>query len=117
MARITTAAALIAILCAAPAVAAPASVRVQGVAASATGSYQMFATSVAYDDQELSSAENAKALLARIETASRFICGERQGRTFTTLQERQFETCLTRAVAGAVGSVNAPELTKVAAAR
>jgi UrcA family protein len=113
IAAVTLAAALSVV----PAEADSASVVVSAPAPIGSGNYQVKATTVAFGDLDIASSQGAATLLARIDHASRFICGEREGRKLTLFQERQLQTCRNNAVADAVASVNAPELTKAAAIR
>ena len=109
IAAVTLAAALLLV----PAEAA--SVLVSASAPAETGAYQVKATKVAFDDLDVSTSQGAATLLARIETASRFVCGERQGRTMDDKRAKQFATCRAQAIADAVKAVGAPQLTQLAA--
>ena len=95
------------------ALAGPTSVRVQGAP---PGSYQLLAVNVPYGDLDVSTGSGAKALLDRIDVAAQTVCGAKQGKrpAFTPIDA--FDTCTARAVQNAVQTVEAPELTKVAAA-
>ncbi len=94
--------------------AAPALVRVQAVAPLASGLYQMRATTVSFDDLDVTSAEGAAALYQRIEAASHVACGETMVRHIEL--ETKYAACRARAVAGAVSTVNAPRLNEIALA-
>ena len=116
MHRILSAAALAAIL-SVPAMAQPASITVSAAAPTDSGVYQVKAVSVQVADVDLGTAQGAAALLDRIDTASRAVCGERAGRTMSDKRAKQFAACRLHTTASAVQAVNAPTLTQFAAAR
>ena len=98
-----------------PASAGDASVTVTGSAPARSGVYQLKAVNVVYSDLDVTKAEGAAALLDRIEHASRVVCGERAGFTMDSMRTKIFDTCRARATHYAAMTVDAPQLTQLAA--
>jgi len=100
-----------------PASAGEASVTVTASAPARSGEMQVKGVAVAYGDLDITKAEGAAALLDRIEHASRLVCGERAGYTMDGPRTKIFDTCRARTTHYAVMTVDAPQLTQLAASR
>ena len=98
-----------------PATAGEGSVTVTASVPERSGTYQVKAVTVAYGDLDVTKADGAAALLDRIDRASRVVCGERAGSTMTEERTKIFDACRARATRYAVMTVDAPQLTQVAA--
>lgn len=107
--------AAIAALSFAPALAQDNSVTVSGYAPLGMGGYQPMVVKVSYADLDLGSAQGATTLLDRLNQAARLACGERMYRSWSAEHKRVFDTCRAQAVADAVKTIGAPELSRVAA--
>jgi UrcA family protein len=110
IAAVTLAAALALV----PAQAGTASVVVSASAPNSFGAYQVAASTVTFDDLDVSTSQGAAKLLVRIDAASRAVCGEQQGRTMDERRARIFDTCRARATRYAIKKVDAPQLTQIA---
>lgn len=99
------------------AAASPTSVTVTGSVAYKTGYREVRAVAVSLEGADLATAAGARALLDRIDTAARTVCGEKAGVLPVSIAPSAFATCRTRAVHYAVQTVDAPQLTQLAASR
>jgi len=111
---IIASAAFASLLSAVPALAAPASVRVEGIALTSSGTGRVLAATVEYGDLDLSTGQGAAALYGRIENASAAVCGKKP---FSKRDVKRFEACRAKAAASAVAAVNAPLLAEAAAGK
>jgi UrcA family protein len=100
-----------------PALAGEASVVVQGLAPTSAGGYQIKTVKVAFADLDISTGQGAAALLDRIQTASRIVCGERNGTLMNAERVKEFAACQTHATKIAVRTIGAPSLVQVATQR
>jgi UrcA family protein len=93
------------------------SVTVAASAAAPSGNYQARAATVSLAGVDLGSSQGAATALDRIDAAARVVCGERVGVPMSLARARVFAACRTRTTTNAVQTIDAPQLTMLAAAR
>ena len=101
MNRLSITVALTSALFFAPALAGT-TVTILGMAPLSSGGYQPRSATVSYSDLDITSAQGSAALLARLDAASRMVCGERSGSLANGERARVFAVCRSRAIADAV---------------
>jgi UrcA family protein len=115
MHRFTIAAIACSLTLSAAALAAPASVRVEGTAPTASGGFMVRAMTVQYDDAEVATTEGASALFARLQSGAKSVCGD-NGQVRGAMASK-VARCEKAALKDAVASVRALLLTQVSAAQ
>lgn len=93
------------------ALAAPASVRVQGLAPTSSGTYRVQAMTVQYDDNDLTTSAGVSDVLARLGKAAEAVCTVPPVRASLTAE---IASCQKEAVSRAVATVNSPALLQAA---
>lgn len=89
--------------------ASAATVRMQASTPLASGTYQVRALDVSYDEGGLSTSEGASALYQRLQDSARTLCGELRENTSFDLGKK-IAVCRKRAVADAIYKVDSPRL-------